>query len=109
MILYYSSTGNSYHVAREINKRHPGKMIDMAKADENEPFVLADGEMLFIVTFNCFWGVSDLVKDFFKQHRFSNVQRLSPSSPVAATLARETIISTAYYVRIIYQRPRFTT
>ncbi len=76
MIIYYSSTGNSHHVAREINKRYPGKMIDMAKAKENEPYVLADGETLFIVTFNCFWGVSDLVKDFFKQHRFSNVEKI---------------------------------
>lgn len=76
MILYYSSTGNSYHVAREINRHCPGKMIDMTKAGEKERYVLADGETLFIVTYNCFWGVSKLVEDFFKLHRFSNVNKI---------------------------------
>ena len=57
MILYYSSTGNSYHVALEVQKKYPGELIDMAKTKTEEPFVLVEGEPLFIVTFNCFWGV----------------------------------------------------
>ncbi|MDI9498742.1 MAG: EFR1 family ferrodoxin [Bacillota bacterium] len=73
MILYYSSTGNSRHVAREIGRRHPGEIIDMAEAGRNTCHILADGETLFIVTFNCFWGVSRLVQDFFRRHRFANV------------------------------------
>lgn len=76
MILYYSSTGNSYHVAREIHKRYPGRIIDMAKPEGKEPYVLADDEILFIVTFNCFWGVSELVKEFFKKRHFSNVKKI---------------------------------
>ena len=76
MILYYSSTGNSYHVALEIYKKYPGELIDMAKIKTEEPFVLADGEPLFIVTFNCFWGVSEFVEDFFRRHQFVNVKRI---------------------------------
>ena len=37
---------------------------------------MADGETLFIVTYNCFWGVSKLVEDFFKLHQFSNVNKI---------------------------------
>ena len=76
MILYYSSTGNSHHVALEINKKYPGELIDMAKEKREEPFVLAEGELLFIVTFNCFWGVSKFVEEFFRRHQFLNVQRV---------------------------------
>ncbi|NLL90814.1 MAG: 4Fe-4S binding protein [Ruminococcaceae bacterium] len=76
MVLYYSSTGNSYHVAREISRRRPGRIIDMAKAEDNESYVLPDGETLFMVTFNCFWGVSKFVSDFFRLHRFSNVKKI---------------------------------
>ncbi len=76
MILYYSSTGNSHHAARVIAKHQPGEMIDMAKTDAGERYVLADGETLFIVTYNCFWGVSKLVEDYFKTHHFTNVKKI---------------------------------
>ncbi|MDI9469252.1 MAG: EFR1 family ferrodoxin [Bacillota bacterium] len=76
MILYYSSTGNSYHVAQEIARQHLGELINMAKPGDRQRYVLADGETLFIVTFNCFWGVSKLVRDFFRLHQFSNVQTI---------------------------------
>ncbi len=76
MILYYSSTGNSYHVALEINKKYPGELIDMATTKTEKPFVLAEGEPLFIVTFNCFWGVSEFVGEFFRRHLFLNVKRV---------------------------------
>lgn len=54
MILYYSSTGNSHHIAKEISKSHPGRLADMAKAGKGDSYRLEDGETLFIVTYNCF-------------------------------------------------------
>ncbi|WP_459129943.1 EFR1 family ferrodoxin [Guggenheimella bovis] len=74
MILYYSSTGNSKHIATLLHESVGGELFDISK---DGPFEreLKDDEVLYLVTFNCFWGLSDFVKNRLKEWKIRNVKK----------------------------------
>lgn len=57
MVIYYSSTGNSEHVALRLQKEFKGDLIDARTFNKSRQFHLKYDETLFFVTFNCFWGI----------------------------------------------------
>ena len=50
MVIYYSSTGNSKHVALRLHKAFQGKLIDVCDFEGPATFYLEDGETLFLST-----------------------------------------------------------
>lgn len=76
MILYYSSTGNSRHIALKLHEVFHGDLIDVCDCGERVSFNLEDGETLFLVTFNCFWGVSNRLEAFLRKSEFRNAGKI---------------------------------
>ncbi|MFT4106885.1 MAG: EFR1 family ferrodoxin [Lacrimispora sp.] len=76
MIIYYSSTGNSKHVALKLHEAFKGDIIDVCDFEQPSSFYLADGETLFLVTFNCFWGISNKIETFIRNSEFRNVKKI---------------------------------
>ena len=76
MVIYYSSTGNSKHVALKLHKEFKGELIDVCDFEQSSSFCLADGEVLFLVTFNCFWGISNRMETFIRNSKFRNVKEI---------------------------------
>lgn len=76
MIIYYSSTGNSKHVALKLQEAFHGDLIDVCDCGESASFCLEDGETLFLVTFNCFWGISNRMESFIRKSEFQNVGKI---------------------------------
>lgn len=76
MVIYYSSTGNSTHVALKLHEAFQGDLIDICDFEEPNPFYLEDGETLFLVTFNCFWGISNRMETFIRKSEFRNVSKI---------------------------------
>lgn len=76
MVLYYSSTGNSKHVAFKLHEAFDGDLVDICDFEEPTSFDLEDGETLFLVTFNCFWGVSNRMESFIRTSEFRNVGKI---------------------------------
>lgn len=76
MIIYYSSTGNSRHVATQLHRAFFGDLIDVCAVKEPALFQLEPGETLFLVTFNCFWGVSGRMEAFIRENEFRNVGKI---------------------------------
>lgn len=76
MVIYYSSTGNSKHVALRLHKAFQGKLIDVCDFEEPATFYLEDGETLFLTTFNCFWGISGRMETFIRKSEFKNVSKI---------------------------------
>lgn len=76
MIIYYSSTGNSKHVALRLQEKFKGKLIDVCCPDNPGTFYLEDDETLFFVTFNCFWGISNKMESFIRESEFRNVSKI---------------------------------
>ncbi len=76
MIIYYSSTGNSKHVALKIQEEFQGDLIDVCDIDQPSLFCLKDEETLFLVTFNCFWGISAKMEAFIRENEFKNVNKV---------------------------------
>ena len=76
MIIYYSSTGNSKHVALRLQETFKGDLIDVCSFDKSPKFNLEDGETLFLVTFNCFWGISNQMEAFIRKSEFYNVSKI---------------------------------
>lgn len=74
MILYYSSTGNSKHIADRLGNFLNSKPVDMCSIKEKT--INVAHEDLYIVTFNCFWGLSEKVKSFIEQTEFKNIKNL---------------------------------
>lgn len=56
MVIYYSATGNSKHVAIKLREAFKGDLIDAGDFDEPASFYMEEGETLFLVTFNCYLG-----------------------------------------------------
>lgn len=77
MVIYYSSTGNSKHVALRLHETYKGDMIDVGCLDKPKEFYLEDNETLFIVTFNCFWGISKHMETFLRKSKFYNVSKIT--------------------------------
>lgn len=76
MIIYYSATGNSKHVALKIHEKFQGDLIDVCDCDQPSSFCLEDEETLFFVTFNCFWGISARMEAFIRENEFKNVSKI---------------------------------
>lgn len=76
MVIYYSSTGNSKHAALKLYEAFQGDLIDVCDFEEPASFYLEDGETLFLVTFNCFWGISNRVETFLRINEFNNVSKI---------------------------------
>ena len=76
MIIYYSSTGNSRHVALRLHEAFHGDLINVCDYDEPASFDLEGGETLFFVTFDCFWGVSNRMEGFIRESEFRNVSKI---------------------------------
>ncbi|QHQ59574.1 (4Fe-4S)-binding protein [Anaerocolumna sedimenticola] len=76
MVIYYSSTGNSKHVALKLHETFKGDLIDVGKFNKPATFYLEDDETLFLVTFNCFWGISNRVETFIQKSEFNNVSKI---------------------------------
>lgn len=76
MVIYYSSTGNSKHVALRLQETLKGDLIDVSCFEESPIFYLEDEETLFFVTFNCFWGISNLMETFIRKSEFYNVSKI---------------------------------
>lgn len=56
MIIYFSSTGNSKYVAKVICKKYGDELFDIGKSYNSiNTFNLKENEILFPITFNCFW------------------------------------------------------
>ncbi|HWQ77260.1 MAG TPA: EFR1 family ferrodoxin [Anaerovoracaceae bacterium] len=76
MVLYYSSTGNSRHVALKLQELLQGKLTDICDLEQPASFYLEDSETLFLVTFNCFWGISNRMETFIRKSEFRNVSKI---------------------------------
>lgn len=76
MVIYYSATGNSKHVAIKLHEAFQGKLVDVCNFEEPATFYLEDGETLFLVTFNCFWGISNHMESFLQKSGFNNVSKI---------------------------------
>lgn len=76
MVIYYSSTGNSKHVALRLHETFKGDLIDVCHFDKPDLFYLEDDETLFMVTFNCFWGISNRMETFIRKSEFCNVSKI---------------------------------
>lgn len=76
MVIYYSSTGNSKHVAVKLHETFQGDLVDVCDFEEPAVFHLKDGEPLFLTTFNCFWGISDRMETFIRKSEFINVSKI---------------------------------
>ncbi len=76
MIIYYSSTGNSKHVALRLHETFKGELINVANFDKPNEFYLDENETLFMVTFNCFWGISNQMETFLRKSKFYNVSKI---------------------------------
>ncbi len=76
MIIYYSSTGNSKHVALKLHEAFYGDLINVCDYDKPASFSLQDGETLFFITFNCFWGISNRIEYFIRESEFRNVSEI---------------------------------
>ncbi len=76
MIIYYSSTGNSKHVALGLQETFKGDLIDVCCSEKPPIFYLEDEETLFFVTFNCFWGISNRMETFIRESQFHNVNKI---------------------------------
>lgn len=76
MVIYYSSTGNSRHVALRLHETFKGDLIDVCYFEKPASFYLEDDETLFLVTFNCFWGISDRMETFIRKSEFYNVSKI---------------------------------
>lgn len=76
MVIYYSSTGNSKHVAIKLQETFQGDLIDVCDFEGPSSFYLEDGETLFLITFNCFWGVSNRMETFLRESEFRNVSKI---------------------------------
>ncbi len=76
MVIYYSSTGNSKHVAVKVHEAFQGDLVDICDFEEPATFYLEDGEPLFLVTFNCFWGISNRIETFIRESEFRNVSKI---------------------------------
>lgn len=74
MVFYYSSTGNSKHVAKRLGEAFQMTVSDICSVKESS--IDLDHEILYFVTYNCFWGVSDIVKRFFQEHDFQNPDKI---------------------------------
>lgn len=77
MVIYYSSTGNSRHVAVKLHETFQGELIDVCDFEEPASFCLKDGETLFLVTFDCFWGISNRMETFLRESEFRNVSKIT--------------------------------
>lgn len=76
MVIYYSSTGNSKHVALRLHETFKGDLIDVCHFEKPALFYLEDDETLFLVTFNCFWGISNRMETFIRKSEFYNVSKI---------------------------------
>lgn len=76
MIIYYSSTGNSKHIALKLHEALQGDIIDITRSEKPGIFHLKNEEPLFIVTFNCFWGISNYMETFIQKSKFHNVSKV---------------------------------
>lgn len=74
MILYYSATGNSKHVAHRLGQALNQEPIDICTVKSK--LVNCANQDLYFVTFNCFWGVSDRVKSFLLEREFKNIRKI---------------------------------
>ncbi len=75
MVLYYSSTGNSEHVAKRLSEAFHMKLADILSIREKT--LDLQNEELFFVTFNCFWGVSDVVEQFLMKTKFLHAAKIT--------------------------------
>lgn len=76
MVIYYSSTGNSKHVALKLHETVHGDLLDVTQLENKSLFQLKDGETLYLVTFNCFWGISKQMESFIKNSEFINLSKV---------------------------------
>lgn len=76
VVIYYSATGNSRHVALRMQETFHGDLIDVCDFEQPSSFCLEDEETLFFVTFNCFWGVSARMEAFIRENEFKNVSKI---------------------------------
>jgi len=76
MVVYYSATGNSKHVAIKLREAFQGDLIDAGDFEEPASFYLEEGETLFLVTYNCFWGISNRMETFIRKSEFRNVGKI---------------------------------
>ncbi len=77
MVIYYSATGNSKHVALKIHEAFGGALVDICAPGLPSLFHMEDGETLWLVTFNCFWGISNRMEAFVRQSEFRNVSKIA--------------------------------
>jgi ferredoxin len=76
MVIFYSSTGNSRYVAKRLHDAFHGDLIDVNYLEKQNIFSLEDGETLYLVTFNCFWGISKRMEMFIKNSEFHNLSKI---------------------------------
>ncbi len=76
MVIYYSATGNSKHVALRVQEVFKGDLVDICEYGQPSSFYLEDEETLFFVTFNCFWGISAHMEAFIRENEFKNVSKI---------------------------------
>lgn len=77
MILYFSATGNSKYVAEQIAKATGDIAVSITDCirDERYNFEISDEEDLGIVAPVYFWGLPNVVIDFFRKASFSGGSR----------------------------------
>lgn len=76
MILYYSSTGNSKYVAQRVHRKYGGQLVDLGQKNQDKTFDLQAGEVLYLVTFNCFWGLSNYFEKTLLESQFRRVEKV---------------------------------
>ncbi|MDR1005925.1 MAG: EFR1 family ferrodoxin [Bacteroidales bacterium] len=74
MVFFFSATGNSKYVARQIADNHNQTMIDIGKMSKegNYTFELSDQEMIGFVFPVYFGGIPTIVRDFISKLQLKN-------------------------------------
>jgi ferredoxin/flavodoxin len=118
MILYYSATGNTRHVAHRLAEAFDDQAVSIldAQSDGRRSFELAAGETLGIVTPTYFMGLPTLMSDFLdtlELHTandtpyaylvitFGNFSGTVRSSTAAALRAKGIPLAAAFGVRMV--------
>ena len=69
MIFYFTGTGNSFYVAKKIQEKEGGELINMVEALNKKDFnvKLEKGEKIGIIFPVYFWGPPNIVEEFLSQ------------------------------------------
>ena len=77
MIFYFSGTGNSYHVAKEIAMVTKEEMVNISQAIQQEKYEysMQPKERIGFIFPVYYWGLPTVVEEFIKKLRIKNISK----------------------------------